>query len=106
MSGYLPSCLGLVAPYFNIGLVIICVILFLELFSIKNSKMFLAPWKFLFYAVLIYIFEEILTILTNLNVLSLPAVIFPMFEMVIIVLFIYMLLIQKEHLSKGKRKNG
>src|SRR3989338_1307507 len=104
MAANLSACLGNVAPYYNLVLVAILIILFLALFRLNGKNFFIKPWKFLFYAILIFVFEEILTVFESLGFFSVPPVIFPLLEMGIIVLFIYMLLIQKEYLHKGKRR--
>lgn len=104
MAANLSACLGNVAPYYNLVLVVILIILFLTLFRLNDKKFFIKPWKFLFYAILIFVFEEIITVFESLGYFSVPPVIFPLLEMAIIVLFIYMLLIQKEYLYKGRRK--
>jgi len=96
--------IGLVAPYYNLGLVIIVLILFGYMFrSAKNT--YLLPWKYLFATIVIFIFEEIITVLEIVGVVTVPAVVFPLLEMIIITLFIYLLLLQKEYLLKlGARK--
>jgi len=94
--------LGLVAPYYNLGFVIIAIVLFIILFKtpIKNKKIFVTPWKYLFLAVCVFILEEILTVLRTLGILDIPVHINGFFELIIISLFIYMLLLQKEHIQK------
>jgi hypothetical protein len=101
MSQILPTCIGLVTPYYNMVLVIIVILLFIKLFRTPNKKIFLLPWKFLFIAILIYVIEQILTIIEITKGIIFPPIIFPIFETIIITLFIYMLLIQKEHISKS-----
>ena len=94
--------LGLTAPYYNLGLVIIVMILFGYMFrSAKNT--YLLPWKYLFATIVIFIFEEIITVLDIAKIIDVPAVVFPLLEMVIITLFIYLLLLQKEYLSKLRK---
>ena len=62
----LAYCLGMVAPYYNLALVVIVIILFLRLFKTPNKKTYLKPWKFLFAAVLVYVGEEIITVMEKL----------------------------------------
>ncbi len=93
---YLDICLGLVAPYYNLILVIIIMHFFIRLLSTRHKKLMLKPWRILFAAVCIYIVEEILTILNSLGVTNTPRIFTSVFEFVIITIFIYMLLIQKE----------
>ena len=57
------------------------------------------PWRLLAAALGIYIIEDILTILNGLGITNTPKILPPIFEFVIITLFIYMLLAQKEDLK-------
>jgi len=93
-------CLGRVAPYYNLILVVIVILLFLKLFRTPNKKTYIMPWKFLFAALLVYVAEEIITVFHMANMISVPAIVFPLFEMAIITLFIYVLLLQKENAKK------
>lgn len=92
----LDVCLGTVAPYYNLALVIIIIPLFIKLLSIKTKKVNLRPWTLLFIGFSIYIVEEVLTVLNGLGVTNTPRILTSIFEMVIITLFIYMLLLQRE----------
>ena len=96
----LDTCLGLVAPYYNLVLVMIIIPLFIKLFKIKNEKINLQPWKILFIALIVYLVEEILTVLNSVGVTNSPRILTPIFELIIITLFIYMLLLQKEIINK------
>lgn len=96
----LDYCLGNVAPYYNLVLVVIVILLFLRLFKMPNKKIYLKPWKFLFGAVLVYVGEEVLTIVEMSYSIILPGIIFPLIEMGIITLFIYALLLQKDNTKK------
>ncbi len=103
-------CLGAVAPYYNLVLVLVVLFMFLKLFSIRNDKIFLLPWKLLFFAVVIYIIEEMLTVFNIAGVVTTPRILNAVFEFVIITIFIYLLLVQKECLqkevvAKKKKKN-
>jgi len=93
-------CFGMVAPYYNLVLVTIVILLFLKLFKTPNKKTYIKPWKFLFAALLVYVGEEIITVLNMANLINVPKVIFPMLETLIITLFIYVLLLQKENVKK------
>ncbi len=92
------ACIGTAAPYYNIVLVLILIPLFIKLLTIKNKKINLKPWKILGIALSIYVVEEILTILNGLGITNSPSILPPVFEFIIITLFIYMLLAQKEDL--------
>ncbi|MFC1768862.1 hypothetical protein ACFLZX_03795 [Nanoarchaeota archaeon] len=98
-------CLGIVAPYYNLVLVIVVGIMFLRLFQMKNKGVFLKPWILLFTALCIYIVEEVLTVLHIVNVLTAPRILNAIFEMIMVTLFIYLLLLQRDYLkNEGKKK--
>ena len=93
--------LGIIAPFYNLALVIVAVLLFLKLFKTKQkAKVFLFPWKLLFFAVIVFIVEEILTILRSVGIIDIPIHINAFFELVIIAIFIYALLLQQEYIKK------
>lgn len=97
--------LGLVAPYFNLVLVLVLFYLFLKLFATpvkSRKKVFQKPWILIFVALCIFVIEEILTILRTAGLLNIPAHINGFFELGIIILFIYALLLQKERIKKKK----
>ena len=94
--------LGLVAPYYNLILLIIVILLFAKLFRSADKKTYTKPWKFLFFAISVFVLEELLTILKDRGIISIPRITNSVFEMVIITSFIYMLLLQKEYLKKKK----
>ena len=90
-----------VAPLYNLGLIIIAVYLFIKLFStpIKDRRVYMTPWKFLFVGVIVFIIEELLTVFRSLGLINIPRHINGFFEFVIIITFIYTLLLQKERLK-------
>ena len=92
-----------VAPLYNLGLVLIVVFLFIKLFNtpIRDRRVHLMPWKLLFFAVIVFIIEEALTVLRQMEIINIPVHINGLFEFVIICVFIYTLLIQKEHVKAG-----
>jgi len=96
----LAYCLGIVAPYYNLVLVFIVILLFLKLFKTPNKKTYLRPWKFLFAAVLIYVGEEVITVSDMAGTIIVSPMVFPLLETLIITLFIYALLLQKENVKK------
>ncbi len=96
----LAYCLGRIAPYYNLVLVVIVVFLFIKLFKTPKKKTYIKPWKFLFIAVLVYVIEEILTVLHMAEIIVVPKIGFPLLETIIITLFIYVLLLQKENTEK------
>jgi hypothetical protein len=93
--------IGFVAPLYNLALVVIVFIMFLKLFSLKNKKIYLLPWKLIYATILIYIVEEVLTVLNNLSILITPRILNAFFELAIVSIFIYALLAQKEYLKKN-----
>ena len=104
--------LGAVAPYYNLVLVLIVLVMFLKLFNLPNKKIYMVPWQLLFAAVVVFIIEEILTVFYYAGIYQIPRIMNAVFEFVIISLFIYMLLKQKEYVKglalkkKIKRKNA
>ena len=99
----LATCLAQVAPLYNLGLVLLVVVLFLKLFNtqIRDRRVDLMPWKLLFFAVIVFIIEEALTVLRQIDVINIPVHINGLFEFVIICVFIYTLLLQKQHIKTG-----
>lgn len=100
MTSTISTCLQIVAPFYNLALVVILVILFIKLFTLKSKKVFIKPWKFIFIALLVYVVEESINILESMNVIPINALVYPIFELIIITLFIYMLLLQKQYTKK------
>jgi len=76
------------------------ILLFIKLFMMPRKKTFILPWQVLFAALLVYVCEEILTVLNMASIIIVPKVVFPLLETIIITLFIYVLLLQKESISK------
>lgn len=93
--------LAQVAPLYNLALVAITVFLFIKLFITprKNKAVYLFPWKIIFFALCVYIVEEVLTVLRYMEIINIPRHINGFFELVIIISFIYALLSQKEHIK-------
>lgn len=102
MSEFLAA-IGMAAPYYNLAFALIAFYMFLKLLKTKatSKKVFLLPWKLILIALLIFMVEEITTVLRALGYISIPVHINGFFELVIIALFIYTLLIQKEYLNKN-----
>ena len=95
---------GIVAPYYNLVLAVIVVIMLLKLFSYSSSRFaYIKPWKILFIGFSLFIVETIMTILRGLGYIMFHPAVFGIFEMVIITLFIYMLLLQKQYVKTGKK---
>ena len=93
------ECLGLVAPYYNLVLVAIVIALFIKLFMQHKKGIYTVPWYFLFIALMIYVIEESMTVMASAGFIEVPRLLFPIFEMLMISLFIYMLLLQKQYVK-------
>ena len=98
----LAECLGLVAPYYNLVFVIIVVILFIVFLRNPGKRVYTLPWKLLLLAISTYIVEEILTVLNDAHIISVSNIVAPLLEMIMIGLFIYTLLTQREYLKTLK----
>ena len=92
--------LGMIAPIYNLAFVLVAVYLFVKLFKTQRvGRVFLAPWKLIFAAVLVFVAEEVLTILRMLDIINIPIHINGFFELFMIITFIYALLTLKEHIK-------
>jgi len=91
-----------VAPLYNLGFVIIVLWLFVILVSVKvrDKRVYMTPWKLLFFAVIVFVIEEVLTVLRMQGVVDIPRHINGFFELIIISTFIYALLLQKERMKR------
>jgi hypothetical protein len=95
--------LGMAAPYYNLALVVVAIYLFIKLFrtKIERKGVFIKPWVIIFIAMCFFILEEVTTILRGAEIITfIPKHFNGFFELAIISLFIYMLMIQKEYLKK------
>jgi len=92
------------APLYNLGLVVISAFLFVKLFitPVRDKRVYLMPWKLLFFALLVFILEEVITVLRQMEIINIPKHINGFFEIIIICTFIYTLLLQKEHMKMTK----
>lgn len=99
----LTESLAQVAPLYNLAFVAIAIILFISLFTmrIKERKVYMLPWKIIFFALCVYIVEEVLTVLRYQEIINIPKHINGFFELMIIISFIYALLLQREHLKNN-----
>lgn len=97
----LAEAVGQVAPLYNLGFVVLVVILFICLFRTRRGpKVFVFPWYLLFGGVLIFILEELFTVFRSIGIISLPVHVNGFFELAIIILFMYAVLLQKEHVRE------
>lgn len=96
--------LAAAAPLYNLGFVLIAIFLFIKLFTtpVRDKRVYLMPWKLLFFALIVFIIEEVLTVLRQLDIINIPKHINGFFELIIICTFIYTLLLQREHMKIAK----
>ncbi len=101
MSVELALALGRAAPIYNLGLAVAVILLFVRLFRTPPvfRNIYLKPWKIIFVAFGIFILEEVITILRQAGIINIPVHINGFFELAIIAVFIYTLLLQKEHVQ-------
>ena len=93
--------LGRAAPLYNLVLVLVAIWLFITLFRTPKGKAFMNPWYLLFVCVLLFVLETIITILrASGKLLFIPQYTNSFFEFAIIVIFIYVVLLQKEYVKK------
>ena len=94
--------LASVAPYYNLALAAITLFFFIKMFAtpLRNKKVYLLPWVLVFVSFLIYLFEEIFTVLRMVGIIDIPVHINGFFELILISTFIYALLLQKEYIKK------
>jgi len=93
---------GQVAPLYNVVLAGIALYLIYGLFK---KKFFSKPWKFLFFAVAVFLVESIVTASFFYGKEILPRWYNAVFELAMVIAFIYMLLIQLEHVKKKRFLN-
>ena len=97
------NCLRVVAPLYNLVLVVLVVMLFIKLLSLKNKGVYIIPWRLLFFALCVYIIEEILAVMDIMNVVDIPDLVFPLLETIMVSAFIYLILLQREYLKKPEQ---
>ncbi len=91
--------LGMVAPFYNLALVVIVIWLFITLFRTPSGTSFMKPWYLFAVCIGIFVIEEVLTILRAAGLTAIPPHINAFFELAIITIFIYIVLIQKEYIK-------
>ncbi|MDP7116489.1 MAG: hypothetical protein QF632_06480 [Candidatus Woesearchaeota archaeon] len=98
----LSEALSIIAPYYNLVLVLLVLVIFKKLLSIHynihHEQTFTKPWKILMIAVLVFVLETIVTILRAAGIVNAPFFLNGIFEIIIIGLFIYMVFLQREHI--------
>lgn len=92
-------CLTKVAPLYNLALVIVVIIMFITLFRTQSKTRYTKPWALIFAGILIFVLEEVFTVLRHSQIFILPTYFNGIFEIIIISLFIYAMLLQREYIS-------
>ena len=101
----LGEAIGMAAPLYNLAFIILVILLFIRLFSYPQQKFaYFKPWKLLTFAIGVAVLETIMTILRGFGTISFHPAVFGIFEMVILVTFIYMILLQKQFVKTGKKE--
>ncbi|MEK6961378.1 MAG: hypothetical protein AABX47_09490 [Nanoarchaeota archaeon] len=97
-----PQAVGMVAPYYNLAFTVVVVYLFIQLFRTyqEGRKVYFAPWGYIFAALMVFVLEEVITVLRVADLIQIPLQLNGFFELVIISLFIYALLLQREWVRK------
>jgi len=93
--------LGMAAPFYNLAMVVVVIWLFVKLFRTPSSTSFMKPWYLLAGCIGIFVVEEVFTILRAAGLKAIPPHINGFFEFAIIVIFIYMVLIQKQYVQEN-----
>ncbi|MBI5066014.1 hypothetical protein HZA97_07290 [Candidatus Woesearchaeota archaeon] len=86
----------LVAPWYNLAMILVGLYLFFVLSKIKNNSINLAPWKFVFAALGVGLIEELTIVLRSSGVISVPIHINGFFEVIIIGLLLYTLFLKRK----------
>ena len=93
--------IGQVAPLYNLALVTVVVILLVVLLR-KKTKLSLFAWKVMFFIVMVYVMEEILTVLHKFSIIYVPRITMAILELVMLTTFLFMVLNQREEVKKLK----
>lgn len=89
--------LGRGLPFLNLILVVLVIIFLIRIIKVKNRNNYIVPWKILLFAIIAYTIEEILTVINQSGLITIPKLTFPLIEMIIICSFIYMVMLQKKY---------
>jgi len=96
--------INIASPYYNLAMVAIIVFLFVRLFKVRaGSHVYMQPWRVMFWVILVFIVEEITTVLRAAGIISLDVYINGYFELVIVSLVVYLLLLQYDYTKKSMR---
>lgn len=99
------NCIGIVTVYYNLLIAIAMAATFIWMFYIVDEKkIYIRPWKYLFWAGVAFLLEEIFVFLRMHNILMTPIYLDGFLGVVVVTFFIYMLLLQKEYVRGLKTK--
>jgi len=101
--------LSKISALYNVvfSLIVFFLLLKLVLIKKKSKKVFIKPWYLIFAAISVFVLEEFITILKFFHILSdaiVPRWINAVFELIMLVLFIYMLFLQINHVTEKYNK--
>ncbi|HII68617.1 TPA: hypothetical protein HA270_01995 [Candidatus Woesearchaeota archaeon] len=88
------SAVGITAAWLNLILAVILVIMVVRLLRTKSNTLFISPWQWLLFSLAVFFIEEVVAIMDLVGTFDAPKIFFPIFEIVIISSFLYMLLLQ------------
>lgn len=91
---------GQIGPMYNIVLSGIALYLIYTILQKESRRNFVRPWKFLAFAISVFIIESFFTLLVFFGITLIPRWMNAVFELFMVIAFIYMLLIQIEHVKK------
>jgi len=94
--------IGQVAPFYNLLIAVVVFLFFVKLFQVSKKPRFVKPWKLLFTAFMLYVVEQVLSILRLQGIFYTPRILNSLFELVIIVLFIYFILAEHHRCTKNR----
>lgn len=100
----LNDAISTVGGFYNLVLVAVVMVMFVFFLRNPSRRIYIKPWKLLFFTLCVYVVEEISQVLLNVAGWPIPKIIFPIYEMIMITTFIYMLLMQKEYMKSGKMR--
>jgi heme A synthase len=98
----LTEAISVSAPIYNLVLVAVLVVLFIRLFRTQPriSGVFMKPWKVMFMVICVYILEEVTTVLRGTGAINVTVYINGFFELIIVSLITYLLMLQREYWKK------
>ncbi|MBW3019733.1 hypothetical protein KY334_00390 [Candidatus Woesearchaeota archaeon] len=102
--------LSKIAPIYNIMLsfVVFYMLYILILGKTRKTKSYLKPWKYFYVAITLFIIEEIITLLKFFKILSdatIPRTFNASIELIIIILFVFMLKLEIMHIEDEQKDN-